>query len=65
MFDHELLAKAILDSLKYKDTLRKISAEIGISLATLHRVMNGKKCQIDTVLKVCKWLDRPITDFIK
>ncbi len=36
--------------------LREVSAEIGISSATLSRVENGKVPDLDTFSKICKWL---------
>ena len=43
--------------------VREIAEEIGISAATLSRVENGKTPDIETVFKVCIWLDRKSSDF--
>ena len=37
--------------------LRDTAKEIGISLATLSRIENGKVPDLDTFSKLCKWLD--------
>ena len=47
------------------DTLRKLSKEIGVSTSTLSRLSNGKEGKITSILSVCAFLKRPITDFIK
>ena len=65
MFDFIQFSQAIKANLKYKDTCRSIAKEIGISLSTAHRAMNGKEIKINNVIRVCVWLNRPITDFIK
>lgn len=30
----------------------------------MYRVLDCQKCDIDTVLRLCKWLDKGITEFI-
>lgn len=37
--------------------IREVSAEIGISYATLSRVENGKVPDLGTFSKICKWLE--------
>lgn len=63
-FDSRAFVAAIYANLKYKDTLRKLSGEIGVSVPTMSRVMKGKDAQLSTILKICNWLNQPITDFI-
>lgn len=45
--------------------LRDTSTEIGdISPATLSRIEQGKVPDVDTFIKLCKWLDTPTDTFI-
>lgn len=45
--------------------LREISIEIGgVSPATLSRVEQGKIPDVDTFIKLCKWLEAPTDAFI-
>ena len=37
--------------------IREVSAEIGISYATLSRVENGKLPDLETFSKICQWLE--------
>lgn len=37
--------------------IREVSAEIGISYATLSRVENGKLPDLQTFSKLCRWLE--------
>lgn len=45
--------------------LRETAKDIGISFPTLSRVENGNLPDIDTYLKICKWLDVPTDYFSK
>lgn len=63
-FNHVRFANEIQSRFHYKDTLQKVGAEIGISKATLSRVLKGSNCEIGTILKICEWLRLPITHFI-
>lgn len=67
----ELLVKAIRDKMflemseqkiKFSDTY--FSVEIGISKATLSRVLNFKEVDLNTIISICKWLEQPIDNFI-
>ncbi len=45
--------------------LREISTEIGgVSPATLSRIEKGKVPDVDTFIKLCKWLETPTDTFI-
>lgn len=44
--------------------LRDLAKLIGISSATLSRVINGGKVDLDTAILICKWLEVDITEFI-
>ena len=44
--------------------IREFASMIGISAPTLSRVTTGSKMDIDTILKICEWLKKPIQDFI-
>jgi len=43
--------------------LREVAKEVGISVSTLSRVENGNLPDIDSYLKICKWLDVSIEFF--
>jgi transcriptional regulator with XRE-family HTH domain len=46
--------------------LREISKEIGgVSPSTLSRVENGKTPDMEIFLRLCDWLEVPVTTFIK
>jgi DNA-binding Xre family transcriptional regulator len=36
-------------------SFREASKECGISSATLYRLECGKRCDVETLLKVCRW----------
>lgn len=61
----ELLASAI-KSKRGKNGLRETAAEIGgISLSTLSRVEQGNLPDVETFIKICKWLDVSTDSFIQ
>lgn len=65
-FDYKYLSKSIRNNMKYGDTVRTIGNEMDLSASTVSRLLNNKgKSDIDTILKVCKWLDKPLDKFIK
>lgn len=64
-FDNEQFSNAIKAHLVYGDSLRKIGKKIGISAATLSRVKNGNPADINTILKICDWMNSKITNYIK
>jgi transcriptional regulator with XRE-family HTH domain len=60
----KLLASAI-KSKRGKKGLRETAAEIGgISLATLSRVEQGNLPDVQTFIKICKWLEVSTESFI-
>jgi transcriptional regulator with XRE-family HTH domain len=60
----DLLAGMIKER-RGKRGLREISAEIGgVSPATLSRIEQGKIPDVDTFIKLCKWLETPTDTFI-
>ena len=64
-FDTERFSTTFKAHLNYGDSLRKISKKIGVSPATLSRVLNGKNADINTILKVCDWMKAPMQYYIK
>lgn len=46
-------------------SLRQSAKIIGASASTLCRLENGQPTDIDTILTVCAWINKPITKFIK
>jgi len=67
----ELIVQAIRDKMftimaeekkKFSDTY--FAEQMGLSKATLSRILNFKPTELDNLVKVCKWLGRPIDDFI-
>ncbi|SKB64052.1 helix-turn-helix domain-containing protein [Daejeonella lutea] len=60
----ELLA-SMLKSKRGKKGLRAVSDEIGdVSAPTLSRIEQGKIPDVDTFIKICKWLDVSTDTFI-
>ena len=60
----DLLAGMLKDK-RGKKGLREISADIGgVSPATLSRIEQGKIPDVDTFIKICKWLETPTDTFI-
>lgn len=45
-------------------SMDKAASEIGISKATIHRVENGANPDLETFVKICTWLEEPISTFI-
>lgn len=64
-FNYGKLDKEIKARMNYKDTLRGVGSEIGVSASTLSGLFRGAThMDIDSVLKICKWLNIEITEFI-
>jgi transcriptional regulator with XRE-family HTH domain len=62
--NYDLLAGMIKEK-RGKKGLRDTSTEIGgVSPATLSRIEQGKVPDVDTFIKICKWLDTPTDTFI-
>lgn len=68
---HEFDYKAFGKALKIKRTielnmnLRDANKKAKVGIATLSRIENGGKADLDNVIRVCDWLNTPITTFIK
>jgi transcriptional regulator with XRE-family HTH domain len=60
----ELLA-GMLKGKRGKKGLRAISVECDISSATLSRIEQGKIPDVETYIKLCKWLEVSTETFIK
>lgn len=63
-FNNKLFVEKIKANMKYKDTLRKMSSETGVSASTLSRVMRVSDAKISTILAICKWMDVSIDEFV-
>ena len=60
----ELLA-GMLKNKRADKGLRAIAEEIGgVSAATLSRIEQGKIPDVDTFIKICKWLEVPSDSFV-
>ncbi|MEC5172178.1 helix-turn-helix transcriptional regulator [Chryseobacterium nepalense] len=60
----ELLAGMLKDKRAGKG-LRAVAEEIGgVSAPTLSRIEQGKLPDVDTFIKICKWLETPTDTFI-
>lgn len=69
--DRDKFSKAINEKMyqamfirKKKLGLRFFAEEIGVSLATLHRITAFENFDLKTFFLVTTWLDKPINDFI-
>lgn len=61
----ELLA-GMLKNKRGNKGLRAVADEIGgVSFATLSRIEQGKVPDVDTFIRICKWLEVPTDLFIK
>lgn len=63
-FNFHLLNEKVKSKLSYGDSVRAIAPTIGISHSTLSRIINGKSADMNTVVRVCDWLELPIANFI-
>ena len=62
--DTELLA-AMVKNKRANKGLRAVAEEIdGVSFATLSRIEQGKLPDVDTFIRICKWLDVSTDTFI-
>ncbi|MEL6968807.1 MAG: helix-turn-helix transcriptional regulator [Bacteroidota bacterium] len=64
VFNHKDFAEAIKAKKMPGDTLRKLQPKIGLSTATISRAINGHSISMESVLKICKWLDQNINEFL-
>ncbi|MFN8288974.1 MAG: helix-turn-helix transcriptional regulator [Chitinophagaceae bacterium] len=63
---HSINIDALSKMIKSKRSdrgLREVAKEIGISLSTLSRVENGNLPDIDSYMKLCKWLEVSVDFF--
>ena len=57
VFDSDKFAKQVSFSRIAKgESLRETGAQIGVSAATLSRIERGAKPDIDTFMRICKWM---------
>lgn len=63
-FNFQLLSEKVKSKLNYGDSVRAIAPTIGVSHSTLSRIISGKSADMNTIVRVCDWLDLPITNFI-
>lgn len=64
MLNTELLA-SMLKAKRGKVGLRAVAEQIdGVSVATLSRIEQGKIPDVDTFIKICRWLDVPTDTFV-
>ncbi|HYG40564.1 MAG TPA: helix-turn-helix transcriptional regulator [Cytophagales bacterium] len=59
----ELFA-SLVKSKRGKKGLRDAAVEIDVSAATLSRVEQGKLPDVETFIRICKWLEVPTDTFI-
>jgi len=71
-FDKELFKAAIIETrcnlqkqAERNLGLREIGKLAGISASTLSRLLRCDKSDIDTIMLVCTWMNRPITEFVQ
>ena len=66
-YDGEKLAKEVRIKrlITLNVDLRDAAKEIGIGYATLSRIENKKKPDIETLAAVCYWIGQPIDNFFK
>lgn len=67
-FKHMEFSKAIKQKRIIEDdiNMRPLAKKLGISAATISRCENSVAMSppdLKTFVKVCKWLNRPVTDF--
>ena len=59
------LLASMLKAKRGKMGLRTVAEEIdGVSVATLSRIEQGKVPDVDTFIKICRWLDVPTDTFV-
>ena len=70
-FDRELFKQAIIETrcelqkqAERNLGLRELGKLSGTSASTLVRVLDCRKADIDTILKLCNWMKRGIMEFI-
>lgn len=64
-FNNEKFIQAINANTDHSDTQRSVAREAGVQHHTLYRVLHKKgEPKLSTVLKLCAWMKKPITEFI-
>lgn len=62
---NSILLAGMVKEKRGKKVLREVAAEIGgVSSATLSRIEQGKIPDVDTFIKLCKWLEASTDTFI-
>jgi len=56
---------ALIKSKRGKVGLRATAMEVGVSPSTLSRVEQGKIPDLQTLVKLCEWLEIPVNQFIQ
>lgn len=65
-FDFNELAYAVLWEMGAQDIgQNEIARRTGVCKATMSRLMNGNPVDLISVLRICDYIHRSITDFIK
>ncbi len=52
--------KRLIDN---KMSIRTAASQIGISIATLSRIENGKNPEVEVLAAVCHWVSMPMDEF--
>lgn len=63
-FNRNAFAVAIKDKVG-GSTLRDLSPQAEVSIATLSRAINQHSISLGSVLKICTWLQRNVNEFIQ
>ena len=64
-FDFEQFGNDFKSKLGYGDSLRSLSKQIGVSTATLSRVIKGKDITVNTLINICDEMCMDISIYIK
>lgn len=57
LYDAERIPERLSDAMKFRNlTTRKVAPAIGVSHATVHRIMNGGLPDVESYLRVKAWL---------
>lgn len=65
LYEAERLPERLQDAMNYRNlTLRKVAPSIGISHATVHRIIRGGVPDVESFLRVKSWLANEATELI-